>query len=65
MVLKKLVAIGNTVIVIEHNPDFIKASDWIIDLGPEGGEKGGEIVAEGTLADIVRNKKSYTGKFLM
>jgi len=64
VVLKKLVAVGNTVIVIEHNPDFIKTADWIIDLGPEGGDDGGKIIAEGTISDIVKNKDSYTGKFL-
>jgi len=63
-VLKRLVDIGNTVLVIEHNLDLIKNSDWIIDLGPEGGDKGGYIVAQGTPFDISKNKKSYTGKFL-
>jgi len=63
-VLKELVNRGNTVISIEHNLDFIKNADWIIDLGPEGGEKGGYIVAEGTPQDIAKNKKSYTGKYL-
>ena len=51
-------------IVIEHNLDVIKTADWIIDLGPEGGDKGGEIVATGTPEDIVRSAKSYTGKYL-
>lgn len=55
---------GNTVIVIEHNLDVIKTSDWIIDLGPEGGDKGGEIVAKGTPEAIAQNKKSHTGHFL-
>ena len=55
---------GNTVIVIEHNLDVVRNSDWILDLGPEGGEKGGEIVAEGTPAEIKKVKKSYTGQFL-
>jgi len=63
-VLKRLVDIGNTVLVIEHNLDLIKNSDWIIDLGPEGGDRGGYIVAQGTPFDIAKNKKSYTGKFL-
>jgi len=63
-VLNGLVDKGNTVIVIEHNLDVIKSSDWIIDLGPEGGEKGGEIVVEGTPEMVIKNKKSYTGKFL-
>ena len=51
-------------IIIEHNLDVIKTADWIIDLGPEGGDKGGEIIAEGTPEDIVKIKKSYTGEFL-
>ncbi len=63
-VLRKLVDIGNTVIVIEHNLDVIKNADYIIDLGPEGGEKGGNIVVTGTPKDIVSEKTSYTGKFL-
>jgi len=63
-VLRKLVDQGNSVIVIEHNLDVIKNADYIIDLGPEGGEKGGEIVAVGTPAEIAANPKSWTGKFL-
>lgn len=63
-VLNKLVDKGNTVLIIEHNLDVIKSVDWIIDLGPDGGNKGGEIVAEGTPLDLVKVKKSYTGKFL-
>ncbi|MCL6495197.1 MAG: excinuclease ABC subunit UvrA, partial [Ignavibacterium sp.] len=63
-VLNKLVDKGNTVIVIEHNLDVIKLADWIIDLGPGGGEFGGEIIAEGTPEEIVKNNKSLTGKFL-
>ncbi|WP_337865126.1 excinuclease ABC subunit UvrA [Ignavibacterium sp.] len=63
-VLNNLVDKGNTVIVIEHNLDVIKLADWIIDLGPGGGEFGGEIIAEGTPEEIVNNKKSLTGKFL-
>jgi len=63
-VLDQLVSYGNTVIVIEHNLDVIKTSDWIIDLGPEGGDKGGYIVAEGTPEDLVKIKKSYTGQYL-
>ena len=63
-VLRQLVDKGNTVVVIEHNIDFIKCSDWAIDLGPEGGDKGGYIVAEGTPLDISKNKKSYTGQYL-
>jgi excinuclease ABC subunit A len=63
-VLGMLVDQGNTVIVIEHNLEVIKSVDWIIDLGPEGGEKGGYLVAEGMPSDIVKNKKSLTGKYL-
>ncbi len=63
-ILQRLVEKGNTVLVIEHNLDVIKSSDWVIDLGPEGGEKGGEIVAEGTPEEIAANEKSYTGRFL-
>ena len=64
LVLRKLVDVGNTVIVIEHNLDVIKNADWIIDLGPEGGEKGGEIVAKGTPHEVSQNPRSYTGQFL-
>jgi excinuclease ABC subunit A len=63
-VLNKLVEKGNTVVVIEHNLDIIKTADWIIDLGPEGGDKGGEVVAQGTPEDVVKVKKSYTGQYL-
>jgi excinuclease ABC subunit A len=63
-VLKELVNRGNTVLVIEHNLDVIKNSDWVLDLGPEGGDKGGYVVAEGVPLDITKNKKSYTGKYL-
>ena len=63
-VLQKLNSQGNTIVVIEHNLDVIKNSDWIIDIGPEGGNGGGEIVAEGTVSQIAKCKKSYTGKFL-
>jgi len=63
-VINRLVDKGNTVLIIEHNMDVIKLADWIIDLGPEGGKKGGEIIFEGTPEEIIRNKKSYTGKFL-
>ena len=63
-VLDKLVDRGNTVIVIEHNMDVIKVADHIIDLGPEGGRGGGEILCEGTPEEIVQNKKSYTAKYL-
>ncbi|MFA6404575.1 MAG: excinuclease ABC subunit UvrA, partial [Candidatus Paceibacterota bacterium] len=63
-ILQSLVEKGNTVLVIEHNLDIIKNSDYVIDIGPEGGERGGKIVARGTPEDIVKNEKSYTGKYL-
>jgi excinuclease ABC subunit A len=63
-VLNELVNSGNTVIVVEHNLDVIKAADWIIDLGPEGGDAGGRIVAEGTPEDVASVEGSYTGKYL-
>tara|TARA_B100000700_G_scaffold128639_1_gene144136 strand:- start:3552 stop:6416 length:2865 start_codon:yes stop_codon:yes gene_type:complete len=63
-VLHELVDQGNTVAIIEHNLDVIKTSDWIIDVGPEGGDNGGLIVAQGTPEEIIKTKKSYTGKFL-
>lgn len=63
-VLGQLVDKGNTVIIIEHNMDVIKCSDWIIDLGPEGGKNGGKIIAAGAPEQIVKIKKSYTGQFL-
>lgn len=63
-VLRELVNKGNTVISIEHNLDFIKCTDWVIDLGPEGGDKGGYIVAQGTPEEIAKNKKSFTGQYL-
>lgn len=62
--LNRLVNNGNTVLVVEHNLDLIKQTDWVIDLGPEGGDKGGEIVAIGTPKDIAKVKSSYTGKYL-
>ncbi|MCX6704124.1 MAG: hypothetical protein NTZ07_01635 [Candidatus Woesebacteria bacterium] len=63
-VLKLLVQKGNSVFVIEHNLDVIKNCDYIIDLGPEGGDAGGEVVAIGRPVDIARNKASYTGEYL-
>ncbi|MCX6620769.1 MAG: excinuclease ABC subunit UvrA [Acidobacteria bacterium] len=63
-VLQRLVDLGNSVLVIEHNLDVIKSADWIIDLGPEGGERGGHIVAVGPPEQVVRNRKSYTGQAL-
>lgn len=63
-VLNRLVDTGNTVVVIEHNLDVIKSSDWVIDMGPEGGFRGGTLVAEGTPEEVAKNKASYTGSFL-
>jgi excinuclease ABC subunit A len=63
-VLHRLVDRGNTVLVIEHNLDVIKTADWIIDLGPEGGQRGGDVVAAGTPEDVADTKKSYTGQYL-
>ena len=63
-VLQRLVDAGNTVIVIEHNLDMIKTADYIIDLGPEGGDGGGEIVATGTPEEVAECEKSYTGQYL-
>jgi len=63
-VLHRLTDAGNTVIVIEHNLDVIKTADWLIDLGPEGGDAGGEIVAEGTPEMVSMSDQSYTGAFL-
>jgi excinuclease ABC subunit A len=63
-VIHKLRDAGNTIVIIEHNLDVIKTADWVIDLGPEGGDGGGEIIAEGTPEEVSNNKKSYTGKYL-
>jgi excinuclease ABC subunit A len=63
-VLARLVDQGNTVLVIEHNLDVIKTADWVIDLGPEGGDGGGQLVAEGTPETVAKVKGSYTGKYL-
>ena len=63
-ILDELVEKGNTVVVVEHNLDIIRNSDWIIDLGPEGGDKGGEIVAQGKVSDIMAHTRSYTGQAL-
>jgi len=63
-VLMQLREHGNTIVVIEHNLDVIKCADWIIDLGPEGGDKGGQIIAQGPPESIARERKSYTGHYL-
>ncbi len=63
-VLQRLVDTGNSVVIIEHNLDIIKIADWIIDLGPEGGDRGGELIAEGTPEQVMKVKESYTGKYL-
>jgi len=63
-VINSLVDSGNTVIIIEHNLDVIKSADYIIDLGPEGGDEGGMLVAEGTPEEVSLNPKSHTGRFL-
>ncbi|MEI3648527.1 MAG: excinuclease ABC subunit UvrA [Dolichospermum lemmermannii FEM_B0920] len=63
-VLQRLVDKGNSILVIEHNLDVIRCSDWVIDLGPEGGDKGGELIAAGTPEDVAKNPRSYTGQYL-
>jgi excinuclease ABC subunit A len=63
-VLQRLVDAGNSVLIIEHNLDIIKVADWLIDLGPEGGDRGGELIAEGTPEQVMKVKESYTGKYL-
>ena len=63
-VLERLKDKGNTLIIIEHNLDVIKTADWIIDLGPEGGNGGGQVIACGTPEDLIKIKKSHTGKYL-
>ncbi|MGH9784531.1 MAG: excinuclease ABC subunit UvrA, partial [Terriglobia bacterium] len=63
-VLNRLTDLGNTVIIIEHNLDVIKTADWVMDLGPEGGEAGGEIVAQGTPEQVAKVTRSYTGQAL-
>ena len=63
-VLQRLVDAGNSVLIIEHNLDIIKVADWLVDLGPEGGDRGGELIAEGTPEQVMRVKNSYTGKYL-
>ena len=63
-ILSKLTEAGNTVVVIEHNLDVIKTADYIIDLGPEGGDKGGTVIATGTPEEVAQVEKSYTGRYL-
>jgi excinuclease ABC subunit A len=63
-VLNRLTDLGNTVIIIEHHLDVVKQADWVIDLGPEGGDEGGRIVAQGTPESVARVKKSFTGQAL-
>ena len=63
-VLQRLVDAGNSIVVIEHNMEVTKCADWIIDLGPEGGDAGGEIIAQGTPEDVAENERSFTGYFL-
>jgi excinuclease ABC subunit A len=61
---KKLIDAGGSIVVIEHNLDVIKVADWVIDLGPEGGERGGEVVETGTPEEVAANPRSYTGQWL-
>ena len=63
-VLQRLVDAGNSIVVIEHNLEVIKSGDWLIDLGPDGGDAGGRVIAEGTPEDVAENEQSYTGYFL-
>jgi excinuclease ABC subunit A len=64
LVLQRLVDTGNSVVVVEHNLDLVKAADWVIDLGPEGGLAGGQLLAQGTPEDVAKVKASYTGQYL-
>ena len=63
-ILQKLADLGNTIVIIEHNLDLIKTSDYIIDLGPDGGDNGGYVIAQGTPEEVAKVKKSYTGQYL-
>ena len=63
-IIQKLADQGNTILIIEHNLDLIKVADYIIDLGPEGGNGGGQIVAQGTPKEVAKNKNSFTGQYL-
>ena len=62
--MRKLTENGNSVVVIEHNLDVIKTADYIIDIGPEGGDRGGTVIAEGTPEEVAKNKQSYTGQYV-
>ena len=62
--MRKLIDKGNSILIIEHNIDVIKCADWIIDIGPEGGENGGNIIATGTPEDVAKTPESYTGQYL-
>jgi excinuclease ABC subunit A len=62
--MNSLISRGHSILVIEHNPEVIKVADWVIDLGPEGGSRGGSVIAEGTPEDVAKDKKSFTGVFL-
>jgi excinuclease ABC subunit A len=63
-VINRLVDRGNTVLIIEHNLDVVKSADWVIDIGPEGGKEGGQVLFEGTPENLIKNKKSETARFL-
>ena len=63
-VVGRLVDAGNTVVVIEHNLDVVKSADWVIDLGPEAGDRGGRVVVSGTPEDVARSRKSHTARYL-
>jgi excinuclease ABC subunit A len=63
-ILQRLVDAGNTIVVIEHNLEVIKSADWLIDLGPAGGDAGGEVIAQGTPEEVAEEPRSYTGQFL-
>lgn len=64
ILLEKIISNGNTVIVVEHNPDMIRSADWVIDLGPEGGDRGGRLVVQGTVSDLKKCSASHTGRII-
>jgi len=64
ILLDKIISNGNTVIVVEHNPDMIRNADWVIDLGPEGGDRGGRLVVQGTVSDLKKCSASHTGRII-